>query len=341
MGQIGFWDVEERYTFLAQKHDLLPRLDKIIPWEMFLPVLNKVHDKERKSNAGRKPTDVIVLFKMLILQQLYNISDEKLEYLVNDRLSFMRFLNLSIEDKVPDATTVWLFREELIKKELIKELFEQFDEYLNKAGFEAQGGHILDATIVPVPKQRNSKEENEQIKQGATPEGWKEQPHKLSQKDVEARWTKKNNQSYYGYKNHINVDVKHKLIRQYEVTEASVHDSQELTALLDCKNESAEVWADSAYRSEQVERVLKMAGYTSHIHEKGHRNKALSAEQEAQNQTKSRTRVRVEHVFGSWTNEMGGKMMRLIGKTRNAGAIGLKNLTYNIKRYAHLEERCA
>ena len=140
MGQIGFWDVEERYKFLAHKHELLPRLDKIIPWEMFLLVLNKVHDKERKSNAGRKPTNVMILFKMLILQQLYNISDEKLEYLVNDRLSFMKFLNLSIEDKVPDATTVWLFREELIKKKLIKELFEQFDEYLNKAGFEAKGG---------------------------------------------------------------------------------------------------------------------------------------------------------------------------------------------------------
>lgn len=341
MGQIEFWNVEKRYTLLAQKNDLLPRLDEMIPWELFLPILNQVHDKKRKSNAGRKHTDVIVLFKMLILQHLYNISDEKLEYLVNDRLSFMKFLHLSIEDKVPDATTVWLFREELIKRNLIKELFEKFDEFLNEVGFAAKGGHILDATIVPIPKQRNTKAENEQIKKGEIPEGWQEQPNKLSQKDVEARWTKKNNQNYYGYKNHINVDAKHKLIRQYEVTDASVHDSQELGALLDCKNESEEVWADSAYRSEKIERVLGMVGYKSNIHEKGHRNKALSEEQEALNQTKSKTRARVEHVFGSWTNEMGGKMMRLIGKARNAGAIGLKNLTYNIKRYVHLKDKCA
>jgi transposase len=123
MGQMGFWDVEQRYALLVQKHDLLIRLDKIVPWEMFRPLLNQVHEKERKSNAGRKPIDVMILFKMLILQHLYNISDEKLEYLVNDRLSFMKFLHLGIEDKVPDATTVWLFREALIKKELIKELY--------------------------------------------------------------------------------------------------------------------------------------------------------------------------------------------------------------------------
>lgn len=337
---MGFWDVEQRYAILAQKHDLLTRLDQMIPWEMFRPTLNQVHDKERKSNAGRKPIDVIILFKMLILQQLYNISDEKLEYLVNDRLSFMKFLDLGIQDKVPDATTVWLFREELTKKGLIRELFEQFNEYLNREGYAASEGHILDATIVPVPKQRNKKEENEQIKNGETPEEWKHKPHKLSQKDVEARWTKKNDESYYGYKNHINVDVKHKLIRQYEVTDASVHDSQALAAVLDCQNDSSEVWADSAYRSEKVERVLKLAGYVSQIHERGYRNKPLNEEQERQNREKSRTRARVEHVFGSWVNEMGGKMMRLIGKVRNAGAIGLKNLTYNIKRYAHLKEKC-
>lgn len=343
MRQIGFWDleVEGRYALLAKQHDLLLQLDQIIPWEMFLPTLNQIHEKERKSNAGRKPINPLILFKMLVLQQLYNISDEKLEYQVNDRLSFMKFLHLGIGDKVPDATTVWIFREQLTKRGLIKELFEQFDGYLNEKGYQASGEHILDATIVPVPKQRNTKEENEQIKNGEIPEGWKENAHKLSQKDVDARWTEKNHQSHYGYKNHINVDVTHKLIRQYEVTEASVHDSQVVANLLDCNNSSNDVYGDSAFRSEKLERVLKLLGYISHIHERAYRNRPLSEEQEAENRKRSQTRVRVEHVFGSWVNEMGGKAMRLIGKVRNSAAIGMKNLTYNIKRYVHLQGRCA
>ena len=103
-------ELEQRYQKLESKKTLLMRLDETIPWSEFRPLLDKIHDKPRKSNAGRKPIDVIVMFKMLVLQQLYNISDEELEYQVNDRLSFMRFLGLTLWDSVPDATTVWLFR---------------------------------------------------------------------------------------------------------------------------------------------------------------------------------------------------------------------------------------
>ncbi|KGF73254.1 hypothetical protein DO97_00885, partial [Neosynechococcus sphagnicola sy1] len=124
MGQQSLWDLEQRYEILAQKQDILIRLDSIIPWQEFRPILEQIHDKPRKSNAGRKPTDVLLLFKMLILQQLYNISDESLEYQINDRLSFMRFLHLGIEERVPDATTVWLFRQQLTSQQLVEPLFE-------------------------------------------------------------------------------------------------------------------------------------------------------------------------------------------------------------------------
>ena len=142
MGQRGFWDVETREAKLAQKEDILIRLDKIVGWEAFRNQLEQVRLKERKSNAGRKPYAVILLFKMLILQQLYNISDESLEYQVNGRISFMQFLHLGIEDSVPDSTTVWLFREQLTQVGIIRELFALFAEYLSAQGYTAQGGQI-------------------------------------------------------------------------------------------------------------------------------------------------------------------------------------------------------
>ncbi len=186
MGQQGFWDIEQRHKKLEQKQDLLVRVDEIIPWQEFGSLLEQV-EKVRKSNAGRKPIDILLLFKLLILQQLYNISDESLEYQVNDRLSFMRFLKLGIEDQVPDATTVWLFRQQLTDKGLIKPLFERFDEYLRGQSYQAESGQIVDATLIPVPKQRNRTAENDQIKQGEIPSEWQDKPHRLAQKDTDAR----------------------------------------------------------------------------------------------------------------------------------------------------------
>ncbi len=180
MGQQGFWDVEARHQKLTEKKDLLIYLDEVVPWENFRSLLEQIHEKPRKSNAGRRPLDAVLMFKLLVLQQLYNIGDEELEYQVNDRLSFMRFLHLGIEDAVPDAKTVWLFRKQLGDCGLIEPLFEQFNAYLVSQGYQAQCGQIMDATLVPVPKQRNRREENTQIKQGEVPSDWQGQPHKLA-----------------------------------------------------------------------------------------------------------------------------------------------------------------
>lgn len=339
MGQKGFWDFEERQQTLAKKKDVLNQLNTIIPWDNFRPILAQVHDKERKSDAGRKPFDVILMFKLLILQDLYNIGDDELEYQVNDRLSFMSFLELGLEDKIPDAKTVWLFREQLTQQDLITELFEQFNLHLQENGYQAKGGQIIDATLIPVPKQRNTREEHKQISNGEKPAEWEKQPHRSSQKDTDARWTKKNSQSHFGYKNHINIDREHGLIRKYEVTDASVHDSQMLGGLIDPDNEKMEIWADSAYRSRVTENVLEKLGIISQIHERGFRNNPLADSQKEKNKEKSKIRALVEHVFGSWVTEMGGKLVRAIGKERVAGIIGLKNLAYNMKRYLFLERQ--
>ena len=283
--------------------------------------------------------DVIVMFKLLVLQQLYNISDEALEYQVSDRLSFMQFLDFGLADEVPDATTVWLFRKQLTEQALIEPLFEQFDEYLIQQGYAAQGGQIVDATLIPVPKQHNSKDENQQIKQGEIPPSWQDNPHQRSQKDSDARWTKKGGKSYFGYKDHISIDAQHGLIRQYAVTDASVHDSQVLGQLLDDDNESDKIWADTAYRAEAIEETLKLMQFDSQIHERGYRNRPLTEEQKQSNRTKSTTRVKVEHVFGCWQMQIGGKLLRSIGIQRATAQLGLKNLTYNLLRYTFLETK--
>lgn len=337
MSQLGFWDLEERQSKLNQKKDLLVRLNAIMPWETFRPLLEQVRDKPRKSNAGRKPIDVIVMFKLLVLQQLYNISDEELEYQVSDRLSFMQFLGFGLGDEVPDATTVWLFRNQLTKQELIEPLFEQFDAYLIEQGYEASGGQIIDATLIPVPKQHNSQEDNKQIKLGEVPQSWQDKSHKRAQKDIAARWTKKGGKSYFGYKDHISIDAEHGLIRRYTVTDASVHDSQVLGQLLDEDNDSDTIWADSAYRSAPIEETLALIGFDSQIHERGYRNHPLTEEQKQSNRTKSKTRAKVEHVFGTWVMQMGGKLVRSIGLVRVKAQLGLKNLTYNLVRYTFLE----
>lgn len=223
---------------------------------------------------------------------------------------------------------------------MIESLFEQFDGYLIEQGYAVKGGQIVDVTLIPVPKQHNSDTENQQLKQGQIPQEWQDNPHRRAQKDTDARWTKKGNQSYFGYKDHIGIDAEYGLIRRYVVTDASVHDSQVLGQLLDEDNESDEIWSDSAYRSQEVEAVLDLIGFDSQIHERTYRNHPLSEEQKQSNRDKSKTRARVEHVFGRWTMQMGGKVIRSIGLVRAKAVLGLKNLTYNLARYTFLQTHC-
>ena len=156
------------------------------------------------------------------------------------------------------------------------------------------------------------------------------------QKDTDARWTKKHGKSHYGYKNHINVDKEHKLIRRYAVTDASVHDSQVFDEVLDEENSGRSVWADSAYRSEACEEQLREQGYKSRIHRKGTSRRGLNKQERATNHRRSKIRARVEHVFGDQRTRQGNILVRTKGKVRAAVKIGLMNLTYNMRRLEFL-----
>ena len=203
-------------------------------------------------------------------------------------------------------------------------------------GYRARKGQLVDASLALAPAQRTTREENAQVKSGKVPEDREaeEARPKRRQKDMAARWTKKHGRSHYGYKNHVNVDNKHKLIRTWAVTPANVHDSQLLDELLDEDNSSKDVWADSAYRSGEQEQRLRDRKYRSHIQRKGERNKPLTRWEQQGNRT--RATVRVEHVFGAQCATR-TKLIRCIGLERSTLAIGMMNLVYNLRRLCYLE----
>jgi len=322
---------------ISKLGDPLEKLNAAIDWEIFRAPICKIVRKEDYSKGGRPPMDEIVMFKTTLIQDWNNVSDDNMEYLINDRLSFQRFLGMELGEKAPDAKTIWLFKEKL-GKEGMRELFEFFNEKLKTLGIVKHEGSLIDATFVAVPRQRNSREENATIKGGEVPEEWKlpENVNKLEQKDTDARWAKKGNETYYGYKDHAKVDKESKIITDFTVTSANVHDVNEFEGLIDINDKEA--WLDSGYASEEhVARIMaKYPNIILHICEKGQKNKPLTEEQKASNTEKSKVRCRVEHVFGYMTRFMGGIYIRTIGKDRAEREICGMNLAYNLKRVAFL-----
>jgi IS5 family transposase len=333
--QTSFFDESKRLAALSRLRDPLEELAKHIDFEIFRPTLTDALRKaERKSPAGRKPLDVILMFKAMVIQRLFNLSDEQLEYQITDRSTFTRFLGLNSGETIPDYTSFWGFRESLMEKGLQRKLFNQFSAKLEAEGIYAKSGSIIDATIVEVPKQRNSRKENAKIKAGHVPVDWDE--NKSCHKDTDARWVKKNGVSYYGYKDHVKTDAGTSLITDYRVTAASTHDSVALKELVNEADAGKTLHADSAYTGEEIEQILKDLKIENKVCEKGYRGAPLTEDQRRHNRQKSKIRALVEHVFGFMENSMNGIFIRCIGIKRATCQIGLANLTYNICRYAQL-----
>jgi len=252
----GFWDQDIRLSKLSKLGDPLERLGKGVDFEIFRTLLEDRLSKAPQGKGGRPPYDYVLMFKIMILQRYYNLSDDQAEFQINDRMSFMRFLNLSIADDVPDSKTIWNFREQLTDLDLVDDLFCLFLRELESLNLIVNEGKIVDASFVEVPRQRNSRDENRQIKEGAMPVRFGSNPHVKSQKDTDARWTKKNNVNYFGYKNHVKEDSGSKLVVKYVVTDASVHDSQATEALLEEKDKGEDFYGDSAYSGEPQEKII-------------------------------------------------------------------------------------
>jgi len=334
---MGLFDYEFQLEKIKAHNPPLQRLDRVIDWEgIFREILEEGLKKEdRKSKAGRKSYDKILMFKILILQRYYNLSDAQTEFQIKDRLSFQHFLGLEFGEEVPDEKTIWLFRERLTERGLSETLFALFTSTLIEKGIVAKEGSLVDASFATVPKQHNRREENAQIKAGEVPESFEENPHKRSQKDCDARWTKKNNQRVFGFKNHINADQKTKIITRFSVTPASTHDSQVIEELVDETDQT--LYTDSAYHSKEIEEYLEENNVRSRGIKRSFRNRPLSSEEKKLNYKHSKTRSRVEHIFGTIKHQMHNALhLRCIGMKRIKAAIGLVNLTYNLLRYEQL-----
>jgi len=352
----GFFDYENRLKELSAKGDDLERVKGLVDFEAFRPALEAAIPRADRSRGGRPAFDHVLMFKVLVLQAMYSLSDERTEFLIKDRLSFMRFLGLGLADGVPDANTIWTFREALKKADAIEGLFRRFDETLWSEGFLAKRGQIVDATIVAAPKQHNTIEEKTAIKEGQIPDAWKDKPAKLAQKDRDARWTVKYTKAKpredgslppvdiaipaFGYKNHVSIDRGFGLIRKWTATHAAAYDGACLEDVLDRTNTASDVWADTAYRSAKNEAMLTGRGFVSRIHRKKPRGRPMPEHTRIANARKSKVRSAVEHVFAQQKGPM-GLIVRTIGIARARVKIGMANLAYNIRRFVWLRTKCA
>ena len=289
-----------------------------------------------RAKGGRPPYPTVLMIKVLVLQQLYSLADDALEYQLLDRRSFLQFLGLTDSSTIPDAKTIWLFRDRLAQAGLGTQLFDEVQQQLLAQGYQARCGQIIDASLVQAPVQRNKREEAEIVKQSIMPTTWTD--HKRAQKDVDAKWTKKHGKNHFGYKLHASVDKRYKVIRKVIITDAAVADTTVFEDLLDTKNTSRDVYADRGYPSAQREADLKQAGWRAHIQRKGTARKAISATQKKRNRRIATPRARVEHVFGALA-QMGGKLVRCMGIVRTTFALNLKAASYNLKRMVFLKEQ--
>ncbi len=355
-GQPGFFDGEERLKALSAAGDPLERLAAVIDFEVFREDLERALLRSDRAKGGRPPYDAVLMFKVLVLQTLYTLSDDQTEYQLKDRLSFMRFIGLTLHDPVPDAKTIWLYREQLARAGAAERLFARFDALLRQAGWLAMGGQIVDATIIEARRPRLSKAEKETIKAGEVPAAWK--PARRAQIDRDGRWTiKRGNKRAagpgdahqrqveiavpaFGYKNHIGVDHRYGFVRRYTVTHAAAYDGGELGAVLDRNNTARDVWADTAYRSAASLALLEGCGLKPQFQRKKPRGKKMPAHIARGNATRARVRARVEHVFAAQKCRL-GLMVRTVGMVRARAKIGLANLAYNFTRLAWLDGRTA
>ena len=285
-----------------------------------------------RARGGRPPYPTETMVRLLVVKRLHNLSDEQLEFQLLDRMSFQRFCGLSQSASIPDRTTVWTF-ENRIGADAAKAVFEAVQVQLQRRGYLARCGQIIDATLVPAPRQHIDKEDKAALEKGEEPD-WT--PAQKRQRDTDASWTKKHGKSHFGYKLSASVDNKHKLIRKIETGTASEHDSQHFDAVIDAGNTGSTVYADRGYPSKEREAALKARGLKPMIQRKAQRNRALSERQKERNRRIATVRARVEHVFGSIA-QMGGKLLRTIGQARADFAMTMMAVCYNLKRLTHLE----
>jgi len=355
--QAGFFDTDERLRSLSAAGDPLERLAAVVDFELFRVELEAALARGDRSRGGRPPFDAVLMFRILVLQALYTLSDDQTEYQLRDRLSFMRFVGLALHDPVPDAKTIWLYREQLTRAGALQRAFDRFDAALRERGYLAMGGQIVDATVIEARRPRLTQDEKQTVRERKVPRHWSKA--RTRQIDREGRWTIKRGRKpspppgetqtrsstpiaipVFGYKNHVGIDRTHGFIRRFVVTHAARHDGSQLGAVLDPQNTASDVWADSAYRSRANLGTLIRRGLKPRFQRAKPRGRSMPPHMARGNATRARVRSRVEHVFAAEKHGM-GLVVRTIGLVRAAAKITLANLAYNMRRLVWIQGRPA
>jgi len=354
MRQAGFFGLSDQLKRLSDCGDPLETMAQVVDFEVFRPALKKALAYGDGAKGGRPPYDPVAMFKVLILAAQNTVSDARMEFLIRDRLSWLRFLGFDLGAVTPDENTIRLFREKLTRAGAIDALFAAFDRSLRERGYLPMGGQIVDATLVAAPKQRNTATEKEAIKAGKLArEIWPDLPAKAAQKDTDARWTLKFAKGRplpggkpgtdiaipsFGYKSSIAICRRYGFIRRGKVTDGARFDGRMLRDVVTNDNTASDVWADTAYRSQSNETWLKSIGRVSRVHRKKPKGKPMPARTARANAARSTVRARIEHVFARQKDQM-GLFIRTIGIKRAEAKIGIANLAYNIDRLIFHERR--
>ena len=356
MRQAGLFGLSDQLKRLSDCGDPLETMSRVVDFEVFRPALEKALAYGDGARGGRPPYDPVAMLKVLILAAQNTVSDARMEFLIRDRLSWLRFLGFDLGAPTPDENTIRLFREKLTRAGAIDTLFAAFDRQLRERGYLPMGGQIVDATLVAAPKQRNTAAEKDAIKAGRNAtEIWPDQPAKAAQKDTDARWTLKFVKARalpdgrpgidiaipsFGYKSSIAICRRYGFIRRGKVTDGARFDGRMLRDVVTGDNTASDVWADTAYRSRSNEAWLRSAGRVSRVHRKKPRGRPMPARTARANAAKSTIRARIEHVFARQKDQM-ALFIRTIGIARAETKITLANLVYNIDRLIFHEQRAA
>lgn len=303
----------------------LAAIERLVNWNELVEIV-QVLDKTQSGSGGRPPISFEVKLKMLFLQYTFNLSDEELEDQVIDRLSFQQFTGLSFDEEIPDFTTIWKFKEALVKGKLMDKIFDKIVESIESHGLILKKGTMVDATIIKSGNRPLSKKRREELAKNPS-----------KQIDTEAQSTAKNNQKHFGYKGHIGVDVESKIIRKRTFTAANVHDSQEFEKVLSGDEKS--VWGDKAYPNKAGKQAARASGIYYGILDKAKRNQPLSSSQNKRNKQKSKVRAAVEHPFGFMKNKLKIGVMSAKNKLRNALRFDMNCIIYNVLRSNFLLKR--
>ena len=322
VGQMSFAD-----GLLAQgagTNALLDRIVRLVDWSEVAALLSTMHG----SRMGAPAYPALALFRALLLQQWYGLSDPQLEEQLSDRLSFRRFVGFSVSERMPDHSTLWRFRERLAKSGLAERAFVMVTAQIEQSGFVLKHGTLIDATLIRAAVNAPPPPSDPPVEADGRPAS------KLisNPADPQAAWTKKEGRHFFGYKGHLGMDLGSRIIRRVMLTPANVNDTVPADELI-CGDERR-VYADKAYDSRARRERLKAQGIRNGIMRRGHRCHHMSQATRRRNRLLSRIRAPIEPMFALLKNVYHLARARYRGLPRNAAALNLAATAINLKRWA-------